>query len=302
MTFEFQCSPSSIRSQILDDPAKVCADVPLPTLVPRCNKKQLQSLAVLHGIQWSHRNTVSELRTVLEDHNCDCPRLISVFHVQTGVAILAAKAEQKRNKRQADRSTVRVKSSDAARKYRKARASSNKRPAISERSFVPFPPEPASRSLRHEIVSGMCNEFTPESFEEVGCAVCGQLVKRSEATPRNDIMVDFDLLIRDDVTRRPRTCEDDPVEDLDGPILDENCTHVCVKCEKALRKKTVPNFALANHLWIGSVPPELSALTFAEKILISKVRHNRCVVRVASGRGKLIGNVIMFESPIAKVY
>ncbi|KAL1684565.1 hypothetical protein GGG16DRAFT_68067, partial [Schizophyllum commune] len=35
--------------------------------------------------------------------------------------------------------------------------------------------------------------------------------------------------------------------------------------------------------------------------MISKVRHNRAVVRVRSGRGKMIANVVMFSSPIPQV-
>ncbi|KAJ6623834.1 hypothetical protein B0H10DRAFT_772277 [Mycena sp. CBHHK59/15] len=37
-------------------------------------------------------------------------------------------------------------------------------------------------------------------------------------------------------------------------------------------------------------------------MMIAKVRHNRCVVRVASGRGKLSANAIMFENPTRQVY
>jgi hypothetical protein len=37
-------------------------------------------------------------------------------------------------------------------------------------------------------------------------------------------------------------------------------------------------------------------------MMIAKVRHNRCVVWVASGRGKLVANAIMFATPIRKVY
>ncbi|KAJ7853114.1 hypothetical protein B0H13DRAFT_1500221, partial [Mycena leptocephala] len=55
-------------------------------------------------------------------------------------------------------------------------------------------------------------------------------------------------------------------------------------------------------LWIGAVPWQLRGLSFAEKMLISKVRHNRCVVRVASGRGKMGANAIMFATPVVKVY
>jgi hypothetical protein len=60
--------------------------------------------------------------------------------------------------------------------------------------------------------------------------------------------------------------------------------------------------ALANGFWIGKVPPELTGLTFVEKILISRVRHNRCIVRVASGRYKMRANAISFQNPIPKLY
>lgn len=36
--------------------------------------------------------------------------------------------------------------------------------------------------------------------------------------------------------------------------------------------------------------------------MVTKVWHNRCVVRVASGRGKLVANAIMFATPIRRVY
>ncbi|KAJ6474179.1 hypothetical protein C8R45DRAFT_1160371, partial [Mycena sanguinolenta] len=86
--------------------------------------------------------------------------------------------------------------------------------------------------------------------------------------------------------------------------------HVCVDCESSLRRNIVPTHALANHLWIGQVPWQLRDLKFAEQILIAKVRHNlggaarriACVVRVVSGRRKMMANAIMFPSPISKVY
>lgn len=37
-------------------------------------------------------------------------------------------------------------------------------------------------------------------------------------------------------------------------------------------------------------------------MLIAKVRHNRCVIRVASGRGKMSANAIMFSAPMVKIY
>jgi hypothetical protein len=60
--------------------------------------------------------------------------------------------------------------------------------------------------------------------------------------------------------------------------------------------------ALANGFWIGKVPPELTGLTFVEKILISWVCHNRCIVCVASDRYKMRANAISFQNPILKLY
>ena len=60
--------------------------------------------------------------------------------------------------------------------------------------------------------------------------------------------------------------------------------------------------ALANDLWIGNVPEELQGLTYAEKLLIARVRHNRCVIRVTGGVHKMKANAITFANPTPKVY
>jgi hypothetical protein len=59
---------------------------------------------------------------------------------------------------------------------------------------------------------------------------------------------------------------------------------------------------LANGLWLGAVPPQLQGLSFAEQLLISRVRRNRCIVKVSSGMSKMKANVIMFENPMPKIY
>ena len=60
--------------------------------------------------------------------------------------------------------------------------------------------------------------------------------------------------------------------------------------------------ALANGKWLGDIPEQLKDLSFAEKLLISRVRHNRCVVRVSSGMHKMKANAISFTNPIVKGY
>jgi hypothetical protein len=66
--------------------------------------------------------------------------------------------------------------------------------------------------------------------------------------------------------------------------------------------RKVPKFALARGLWLGEISDELQQLSFAEKLLIGKVRHNRCVVHVAKGMHKMVANAVTFEHPMQKIY
>jgi len=69
-----------------------------------------------------------------------------------------------------------------------------------------------------------------------------------------------------------------------------------------VRHKKLPKFALARGLWLREIPDELQQLSFAEKLLIGRVRHNQCVVCVAKGMHKMIANAITFEHPMQKIY
>ncbi|KAJ7191442.1 hypothetical protein GGX14DRAFT_537861 [Mycena pura] len=156
--------------------------------------------------------------------------------------------------------------------------------------------------LRHKIISGMCEDVDPSLLEESGCAVCGQLTPTVQLTNLKDVQLNWDILCNDGVTRKERFHVHDPIEDVPGPVLANNCDGICISCKARMRKGFAPVHSLSNHLWAGEIPRQLQNLSFAEKMLIAKVRHNRCVVRVASGRGKMSANAIMFATPIVKLY
>jgi uncharacterized protein DUF6570/helitron helicase-like protein len=59
--------------------------------------------------------------------------------------------------------------------------------------------------------------------------------------------------------------------------------------------------ALANGLWVGNIPKELSDLTFVERLLVSRIRSNRCIVHVLKGGWKMRANAIMFPAPVPKL-
>jgi hypothetical protein len=151
------------------------------------------------------------------------------------------------------------------------------------RENVKFPPSPPSKRLMHKIISSFCNDIHSSKFEEAGCAVCGQLVVMTKLIKLTHIKCSLDPLVCIGVTHLPRKSVDNPIMEIDGPIIDENCKHVCHECISYLEKKMMPPMALANGLWVGSVPKELSDLTFVERLLVSRVRSNRCIVHVLKG-------------------
>ncbi|KZP15575.1 hypothetical protein FIBSPDRAFT_912483 [Athelia psychrophila] len=85
-------------------------------------------------------------------------------------------------------------------------------------------------------------------------------------------------------------------------LLAKGCTSVCSYCDKSLKVRKLPLLSLTNYLWIGDVPMELQGLSYAEKLLVARVRHNRCVVRVQAGSLKMAANAISFANPMPETY
>src|SRR6202046_5734060 len=172
---------------------------------------------------------------------------------------------------------------------------------IGQKKDEKFPPNPPSTDLCQQIVSDFCADTSPEVFEESGCAVCGKLTPICEMEELSEIE-NVSLLKVDGVTRKARCKSTDPVRELKGPILAPGCSRVCPIYVESLEKKKVPTLALANGLWVGEIPDELQDLTYAEQLLIARVRHNRCIVKVSSGMSKMRANAISFSNPMPKIY
>jgi hypothetical protein len=88
------------------------------------------------------------------------------------------------------------------------------------------------------------------------------------------------------VTRKECLKSSDSHRELKGPILANNCQHICNTCSKSVSKNQVPLFSLANGLLLSNIPEVLQNLSYAEQLLIAKVKHNRCIIRVSSGMHK----------------
>lgn len=101
------------------------------------------------------------------------------------------------------------------------------------------------------------------------------------------------------MSQKERTCSKDPIIDIEGPVLDKKLDSICKSCSKSISQGKVPLMALANGKWLGEVPTQLQNLSFAEQLLVARVRHNCCLVKVSSGMYKMRANAISFSNPIA---
>ncbi|KAH7904852.1 hypothetical protein BJ138DRAFT_1138441 [Hygrophoropsis aurantiaca] len=255
---------------------------------------ELRRIGSLHGISVKHRLTDDDVQDLMRkfdehgDHQTCCKSSISVLR----------KANTSSQK---DKNAI-INSPQEVPTYQSTTVPNVKKLASCE----DFPPKPPTAAHRKKIIRQFCEESSALRLEETGCAVCGSLA-RLETTKSIDILDDSMLQLlkpaMNGLTRQTRSSSDEPICDMPGPVIDSKCSRACISCVDILQRGKTPTLALANGIWLGDVPPELTDLSYVEKLLIARVRHNRCIVRVASsGMNKMMANVIAFEQPTHKVY
>jgi hypothetical protein len=261
--------------------------LPMQHLADMLSRDELRNMAALHNIPFLSSDRKPVLKTLLAGHNCDlCNEYVSLFRS----VVVSTKRGNDRDRKRKSRAKLNTKDETPL-----------KSPSL-HASPLKFPPLPPASQQIEQIVNDFCVDTSPVAFEESGCAVCGQLKLRTDLTPIPECGCDFSSLVVDGVSRQERVSTDDPVQELKGPIIDNSCDDICKTCLSSVKKGKIPKHALANGLWLGPVPDQLMGLTFAEKMMIARVRHNRAVVRVSSGRAKMVANVIMFANPTPSVY
>lgn len=176
-----------------------------------------------------------------------------------------------------------------------------------------FPPKPLTKQEKFEIVREWCDEMTRNQIIEHPCAVCARITPKKELSTIHEADYDLTVLCRpgSGVTRKERRRFTDPICEYNGPILynqgitrkdGEDYLNVCKACKSSLSRGQMSRHALANGLWIGDVPAELKGLSFVEKLIIARYRHNICVVRVDKGQRKMCANAVVFPQPVEKFY
>ena len=274
----------------------IICNIPLDHITSILTTAQSNEIAKEHNLHALSCKSLTEKRQAIKSHICNksCNSCVTLF-----------KAVDKNKRAQQCQSKEHLKIKISQPKVGRKSWAKPKRAVANHKYYIKnnvrFPPSPPSDRLMHKIITGFCEDTHPSKFEEAGCAVCGQLVIMSELMKISDMKCALDPLIRAGVTRLPRKSADDPIKEIEGPILDTNCKHVCRECVSYLERKVMPPTALANGLWVGQVPKVLSDLTFVERLLISRVRSNRCIVHVLKGGWKMRANAIMFPTPVPKI-
>ncbi|KAH9829283.1 uncharacterized protein C8Q71DRAFT_718439, partial [Rhodofomes roseus] len=255
-------------------------------LVPLLNYRNLKQLAHTHRVALSvgTRSRLSVVRLLLS-HTCSssCGIRYAVF-VSTAIYVPTA--------------------------LPLSESTSNPTPAtipvVSPSDTGCFPPPPLGKEDVAHIVADWCDSINGSSLIECPCAVCGELVLGTSVS----------TVLRDGLDLSPLVRRGVSAGLAQEPILYPPAVHVrdglcfldvCSTCLNGLRHHLLPRRALANGLWVGDVPLCLQSLTFVEKLVISKYRHNACVVEVNQGKGvpgqrKMRANAIIFPQPIGNVY
>ena len=250
----------------------------------------------MHGIQPGARATVAQLKSLFEQHVCDiCSTHVTIISVQSSFKQRMQKSQKKYNEKKTDeeKQLTREQTQLRVAKHCSLKIENEQNFETCDLASV-FPPPPVDRILSHKIIDAACSKLKPESFEEKGCAVCGQLVPISLLSRLSAVKSYLHLLEAPGFTRQERRKASDKIHEY--PLaMDHSCQQICNSCHAALCSGKIPRNALARGLWLGQVPEVLLNLCYVEKMLVAKIRHSSCAIRVASGMRKMKAHAISYQ-------
>jgi hypothetical protein len=152
----------------------------------------------MHSIAVGSRCTVAQLKTNVDEHEClGCPSYITVFSVEHDSTSKNTTRVRKHREKQKTQSPMT--DSDL-----KESGKSGHPPSHS----VEFPPSPCSVDFEHTIIKDASRRMNPINFEEVGCAVCGELRRRDKASRLKSVKNFLSILEVPGVTSVKTTAKD----------------------------------------------------------------------------------------------
>jgi hypothetical protein len=232
----------------------IFGNIPLITLTSKLGITELKVIAKCHQITVHSKIKIQNLQSILCNHICDnCQEYVAIFEIICDSDVYAKKKTAQLSvvkKYQANSSKYKtsnlasVKQSQAknpdyktlhlnAVKKNQANNPDYKTSHLNavkksqEKQSTLFPPISPSESLQHTIISNFCKDTSPEQFMESGCTVCGRLTSLSELTKLSESNLNMNILIQPGMSQKERTSSDDPIVDIEGPILDNDLNNIC---------------------------------------------------------------------------
>jgi hypothetical protein len=270
---------------------------PMHKLIQFVSIARARQLAVMHDLDIGPRTSLAQLKLLFKSHiACNiCNSHVTIVSVQTCYKekqhlILNNDDERKQLVQQQTRQRV-----------TKHRSKKNDLDLdICELTSI-FPPQPVDKKLSLKIIDACCSKLKPENFEEKGCAVCGQLICIASLSKLSAVKNYLHILEAPGCTRQERYKSSDKI--CEFPLaIDHSCQQICNSCRASLCSGNIQKLALARGLWLGQVPKVLSGLHYVEKLLVARIRHSFCSIRVASGMRKMKAHAIAYQQAIPKIY
>ncbi|KAJ3522430.1 hypothetical protein NMY22_g11894 [Coprinellus aureogranulatus] len=173
-------------------------------------------------------------------------------------------------------------------------------------------PQIVPEEIKDDCIRNFRDRLSIDSLREEVCASCASLVSAVDLLTRAAGDLDLECLKKphkrrvgdeddaDVVDSRydtgNRLCFDgytpfrshpDVLLDPDGVLVDHAgiyCLRLCKECNKYISRRKTPPLSLANHNFIGRVPPELKDLTVVEEAMIARCRSKCWVIKLTKKR------------------
>ena len=240
----------------------VHVNLPLETIVFYMPVTSARTVANKHGLKLGSRASLAMIGSSLKGHTCEI--------CKESMTILSRKltnAEKMKNNRKEEQLTDQQKDVKRTKTYQRV-TMHRKKQGLADPAAI-FPPPPLDEHLSYEILKSATQKLQPEAFQESGCAVCGQLIPNRSLTRLSAVKKLLRILEAPGITRQERSKGSDKIREF--PIaIDHSCNKICNDCRACLHRGTIPQYALAQGLWLGQVPEELSSLRYIEKMLVDR--------------------------------
>jgi hypothetical protein len=203
------CFIEYVNNTNVDDPyidqCYLKVNMPMQRLVQFVPLARARELAKMHGIEPGSQSTLKKLKLLFEEHlDCSiCNTHVTVISAQpvTNEYKRVWKQQSLLKKTVVEKQLILEQTQQRVAKHRSKK--NNTEFETCDLTSV-FPPPPVDRTLSHQIINAACSKLKPESFEEAGCAICGQLVPASSLSRLSAVKKYLHILEAPGYTRQER--------------------------------------------------------------------------------------------------